>query len=204
MENIISICFSESTRGTIKRAIRLKILNEQKVIGLFDDLSSGPISNLVDIYKRIDWSEKFKDEFHCIPYCSLDDLKAAYSKFYKDINDIESEDKIYIWYGNCASEICGMMYALELLKDKSENLYFINVSDLIYKYPSGICITSSSAEILPEKLGDYIKIARSMGSDEKEKLLKRWEALKNENSQLRIFKEGEVISLLMIILMQIY
>lgn len=194
MVNIINICFSESARGTIKRAAELKIINGQKVVGLFDDFSYGPISNLVNTYERIIWADNFKDEFDCIPYCSLDDLKTAYNKFYKDINEIESQDQIYIWYGNYASEICGMMYVLELLKNKSENLYFINVSDLIHKYPAGIYIPRSAAEILPEKLGDYIKIARSVDSDEKEELLKQWKALKNESSQLRVFKEGKVIS----------
>lgn len=190
----INICFSESARGTIKRAVGLKIINGQKVIGLFDDFSHGPISNLVNTHERIMWADNFKDEFDCVPYCSLDDLKTAYNKFYKDINEIESEDEIYIWYGNCASEICGMMYVLELLENKSENLYFINVSDLIHKYPAGIYIPRSVTELPPEKLKDYIKIARSMDSDEKEELLKQWKALKNENSQLRIFKEGKVIS----------
>lgn len=194
MVNIINICFSESARGTIKRAAQLKIIDGPKIVGLFDDFSHGQISNLANTYERIIWADNFKDEFECIPYCSLDDLKTAYNKFYKDINEIESEDQIYIWYGNCASEICGMMYALELLKNKSENLHFINVSDLIRKYSSGIYVPRSAAEIPPEKLKDYIKIVRSMDSDEKEELLKQWKALKNENSQLRIFKEGKIIS----------
>lgn len=194
MVNIINICFSESAKGTIKRAAQLKIISGQKVVGLLDDFSHGPISNLPNTNERIIWADNFKDEFECIPYCSLDDLKTAYNKFYKDLNDIENEDQVYIWYGNCASEICGMMYILELLENKSENLHFINVSDLIYKYPAGIYVPRSAAEISPEKLGDYIKIARSMDADEKEELLKEWKALKNEDSQLRVFKEGEVIS----------
>lgn len=194
MANSINICFSESARCTIKMAVQLKIINGQKVVGLFDDFSHGPISNLVNTYERIIWADNFKDEFDCVPYCSLDDLKTAYNKFYKDIREIENEDQIYIWYGNCASEICGMMYALELLENKSGNLHFINVSDLIHKYSSGIYVPRSAAEIPPEKLKDYIKIARSMASDEKEELLKQWKALKNEDSQLRVFKEGKVIS----------
>lgn len=87
-----------------------------------------------------------------------------------------------------------MMYALELLKNKSENLHFINVSDLIYKYSSGIYISRAVAELPPEKLGDYIKLAKRIDKNEQEELLKQWKALKNENSQLRIFKEGKVIS----------
>lgn len=194
MENVINICFSESARGTIKMAVQLKIINGQKVIGLFDDLSNGPISNLIDTYKRIEWSDKFKDEFDCIPYCSLDDLETCYTKFYKDINDIKSEDEIYIWYGECGREMCGMMYTLELLKNKSENLHFINVSDLVHKWQAGIYIPRSSAEIPPEKLGEYIKVARKLNDNEQEELLRQWETLKNENSLLRIFKEGKVIS----------
>lgn len=194
MLNIINICFSESTRGTIKRAIQLKILNGQKVVGLLDDLSNGPISNLIDTYKRIEWSDKFKDEFDCIPYCSLDDLETCYTKFYKDISDIKSEDEIYIWYGECGREMCGMMYVLELLKNKSENLHFVNVSDLVRKCQAGIYIPRSSAEIPPEKLGEYIKVARKLNDNEREEILKQWETLKNENSLLRIFKEGKLIS----------
>lgn len=90
--------------------------------------------------------------------------------------------------------MCGMMYALELLKNKSENLHFINVSDLIYKYSSGIYVPRAVAELPPEKLGDYIKLAKRIDKNEQEEILKQWKALKNENSQLRIFKEGKVIS----------
>lgn len=75
MRKVINVCFSESARCTIKMAVQLKIINGQKVIGLFDNLSQGPISNLVDICERIKWSDNFKDEFDCIPYYSLDDLK---------------------------------------------------------------------------------------------------------------------------------
>ncbi len=116
----------------------------------------------------------------------------SYVEFQKEISNVRDTDTIYFWYGQNAIEICGLMYTLELLKDKWKNVYFINVSDLLMKVEYGIYIPRCTGEIMPEKFSEYIKINRKIDEDEYIKFLTQWKVLKKENSILRILKDGKV------------
>ena len=122
----------------------------------------------------------------------MDELKKNYMEFQKEISNVRDTDTIYYWYGQNAIEICGLMYTLELLKDKWKNVYFINVSDLPIKVKYGIHIPRCTGEIMPEKFSEYIKINRKIDKDEYIKWLTQWKVLKKENSILRILKDGKV------------
>ncbi|MCR1972996.1 DUF1835 domain-containing protein [Clostridium sporogenes] len=113
-------------------------------------------------------------------------------EFQKEISNVRDTDTIYFWYGQNAIEICGLMYTLELLKDKWKNVYFINVSDLPMKVEYGRYIPRCTGEIMPEKFSEYIKINRKIDKDEYIKWLTQWNVLKKENSILRILKDGKV------------
>lgn len=191
MYKIIHICFSQSARGSLKYAVNKKIIEGEKVISFYDDISQGPIKGGIDKDKRIDWFKKTisKDEFY---YEDIDELMESYEEFQKEISNVRDTDTIYFWYGQNAIEICGLMYTLELLKDKWKNVYFINVSDLPMKSEHGIYIPRCTGEIMPEKFSEYIKINRKIDKDEYIKWLTQWEVLKKENSILRIFKDGKV------------
>ncbi|WP_155392915.1 DUF1835 domain-containing protein, partial [Clostridium sporogenes] len=138
------------SKGSLKYAINKKIIEGEKVISFYDDISQGPIKGGIDKDKRIDWLKKTisKDEFY---YEDIDELMESYEEFQKEISNVRDTDTIYFWYGQNAIEICGLMYTLELLKDKWENAYFINVSDLPMKSEYGIYIPRCTGEIMPEK-----------------------------------------------------
>lgn len=191
MDKIIHICFSQATKGSLKYAVNKKIIEGEKVISLYDDISQGPIYGDIDLEKRIDWLKKTisKDEYY---YEDISDIKKNYMEFQKEISNLSNTDTIYFWYGNNAIEICGLMYALELLKDKWKNIYFINVCDMAVEVKYGIYIPRCTGEIMPEKFKEYIKINRKIDKNEYIKLLTQWKVLKKENSNLRIFKDGKV------------
>ncbi|WP_243153110.1 DUF1835 domain-containing protein [Clostridium sporogenes] len=191
MHKIIHICFSQSSKGSLKYAVNKKIIEGEKVISFYDDISQGHIKGGIDKDKRIDWFKKTisKDEFY---YEDIDELMESYVEFQKEISNVRDTDTIYFWYGQNAIEICGLMYTLELLKDKWKNVYFINVSDLPMKSEYGIYIPRCTGEIMPEKFSEYIKINRKIDKDEYIKWLTQWKVLKKENSILRIFKDGKV------------
>lgn len=191
MDKIVHICFSQSAKGSLKFAINKKIIEGEKVISLYDDISQGPINGGIDKDKRIEWLKKIinKDEFYD-EY--IEELIENYAEFKKEISNIEDTYKIYFWHGENAIEICGLMYALELLKDKWKNVYLINVSNMPMKVKYGVYIPRCTGEIMPEKLSYYIKVNRKLNEDEHIKLLLQWKALKKENSILRIFKDGKI------------
>jgi hypothetical protein len=87
------------------------------------------------------------------------------------------------------------MYTLEFLKDKNAEIYLINVSDKIEEAANGNLYTyRASAEIMPKKLKDFIDIKRKPEPDELNQLLNQWNLLINENSLLRVYEEGRIIS----------
>ncbi|WP_244835032.1 DUF1835 domain-containing protein [Clostridium sp. BJN0001] len=189
MNRIIHICFSESARGSLKYAINQKIIEGEKVISFFDDISQGPIFCSID--KRLDWLKNTlsKDEYY---YENINDIKENYIEFQEEIAKLDDTNSIYFWYGQNAIEICGLMYALEILKDKWKNVYLINVSDMPMKVNCGLYIPRSVGEIMPEKFSEYIKVNKKITKDKYIELLAQWNMLKKEKSNLRIFKDEKV------------
>lgn len=58
MKKIIHICFSDSAIGSVKYAIKKDVIEGEKVVGLVDDLSNGPIDDIADMSRRIEWLKK--------------------------------------------------------------------------------------------------------------------------------------------------
>lgn len=194
MKNIIHICFSPTSGGGLKYAIKKKkLLQGKKVIVFRDDLSQGIIGKDINIDKRIDWwNGIYKEEK--INSTERDYLTEGYKKFHKKISKIKDSDVIYLWYGDCSEEICGLLHTLELLKDKLGNMYFINVSDMIEESANDAYTYRSVSEIMPEKLKSFINLKRKIELKEYDALLNEWNLLKNDKSLLRIFKDGKVKS----------
>lgn len=193
MEKIIHMCFSESAGGTFRHAIKTNILpNEQKVIVFSDNLSQGPINGDVNIEKRIKWYNIIDAENYFNDY-DAEDLKEIYNEFHGEISKVDNSDTLYLWYGS-SREFCGMLYTLEFLKDRKLNIYLINVADTFIKYNQNVFLARDAGEISPEKIEKYIESKRKLDSKEYEKLLDIWELLKNDNSILRIYKNGKVSS----------
>jgi hypothetical protein len=196
MSKIIHIVFSESAEGSFRQAIKKEYIKGDKLIALYDNLSNGLINNLNDIKSRENWWNELNGEEDYF-YCEIDEFEDNYKRFYDDISKINDGDIVYLWYGYCNREICGMMYTLYLLKDKEINSYVINVSDKIIENNQGrnfTYIANSASEIIPEKLVEYLKLARKIERDEYKKLLNQWDELTTENSLLRSYINGNMKS----------
>lgn len=193
MANLIHICFSQSAMGSLKYAVtKNKITNKERVIGLFDNISQGDISDLKNIEKRIVWRNMLiGEEDNCE---DIDILKQNYENFYKEISEISEEDTVYLWYSQSSDEMCGMMYTLKLLNNRISNVFLINVSDRITKYNEEIYIPRSVSEIDPLKLLDYLKVKKRLENKQYEDLLEQWETLQKQNSILRVFTDGRIMS----------
>lgn len=196
MSKVIHIVFSESAEGSFKQAIKKEIITGDKLIALYDNLSNGPINNLKDIRSREDWWNELNGEEDYF-YCEIDEFEDNYKKFYDDISKISDGDVVYLWYGHCNREICGMMYVLNLLKYKEILTYSINVSYKIIENNQGRIFTyiaSSASEIMPQKLVEYLTLARKIEKDEYKKLLNQWDELTKENSLVRSYVNGKMKS----------
>jgi hypothetical protein len=196
MGKINHIVFSESAEGSFKQAIKIKSIVADKLIALYDNLSNGRISNLINIDDRANWLKELNEQDN-YRYVDIEHFKENYDEFYNDISEINDGDTVYLWHGHCDREICGMMYTLHLLKDKEINAYIVNVSDKIIENNNGMVveiIASSASEIVPEKLGEYLKKAIKIDRNEYKNLTNQWGGLIKENSMLRTYKNEKVQS----------
>lgn len=193
-ENIIHVCFSASAGAVLRYAVKKeKSIEGKKVIVFPDDISQGRIEDYIDADERIRWLNSFSEEDERIRSRDNKYLRKGYKKFYKKILKVKPSDTLYLWFGQCSQELCGMMYTLEFLKDKNPEIYIINVSDKIEEVANGNLYTYRAvAEIMPKKLKDFIDIKRNF--EEFNQLLNQWKLLKNENSLLRVYEEGKIKS----------
>lgn len=196
VENIIHVCFSATAGAVLKYAVKKeKSIDGKKVIAFPDDISYGIIKDHINADERISWINGLSKEDERIQSWDNAHLRKGYKKFYKKILKVKSSDTLYLWFGPCSQELCGLMYTLEFLKDKNPEIYFINVSDKIEEASNGNLYTyRASAEIMPKKLKAFIDIKRKPEPDEINQLLSQWNLLINENSLLRVYEEGRIIS----------
>jgi Protein of unknown function./Domain of unknown function (DUF1835). len=194
MERVIHIVFSESTEGSFKHGInRKKSIAGDKIIVIYDNISHGRLSKLITIEDRADWLKEL-NEGDSYRYISTEHFKENYDKFYKDISEINETDTIYLWYGHCDREICGMLYTLYLLRNKQVNVYSVDVSATLIRNNQGAVWVNSASEINSEKLGEYFKLARKIERDECINLSEQWSNLIKENSILRSCIDGKMKS----------
>lgn len=194
MGKIVHIVFSESAEGSFKHGInRIKSIVGDKLIALYDNMSHGKLSELITIEDRSHWLREL-NEGDSYRYISTEHFKENYDKFYKGISDINEIDTIYLWYGHCNREICGMMYTLYLLRNKQINVYSVDVSATLIRNNQGAVWVNSVSEINSEKLGVYFKLARKMEKDEYIDLSEEWSSLIKENSILRSCIDGKMKS----------
>lgn len=191
MKKIIHICCSDSAIESVKYAIKKDVIEGEKVIGLIDDLSNGPIDDITDMNRRIDWFKRiYMEEGNEISEI----IKGYYKKFTKDIIKLKNED-IYLWHGNSAKEICGMLHILSMLEEKIQNVYTINVSEITYNTGKRNEYTPRVVgEVMPEKLVEFIGIRKSMDFERYSSLMALWDKMKRENSNLRIYEDNKVKS----------
>ncbi|NMM63639.1 DUF1835 domain-containing protein [Clostridium sp. P21] len=196
MNKVINICFSESAGGSFKHAISTKILQDnQEVIVFLDDLSQGSIKGGVNIDQRINWYNTFTTENQLKPAAEydIDDLKENYSAFHGEISKVHHSDILYLWYSS-SREFCGMLYVLELLKNRNLDIYLINVKDTVIKRKEIEFKARSTGEIIPENIEKYAAAKRKLNLNEHRELLDKWELLKKDNSILRVIKDGKLES----------
>lgn len=193
LEKIIHICFSDSAKGVLSYAVNKKnLIPGEKVIALQDDLSLGNIKGGINLDERISLG-KIINEGNKFVYTYFNNLKETYSDFYTSLSKFKAGDIVYLWYGECGREFCGMLYTLELLKDKNLKIYTINVSDIVAARHSGHFVPKSVGELMGEQLDKYINIRNILDEQKHEQLLKDWVLLKEQSSMLRIYKDGKII-----------
>jgi hypothetical protein len=190
VKNTLYICFSESVKRCLRYGIPVELRHRIKVINFLDDLSNGPIDDMGNIDRRIEWDRRIiPSKFDDL----LDNIRENYSDINREVSNIKDED-IYIWYGENGSEMTGLLYILSLLKDKVENVYTINVSEKPFIYVGTVTRYRSAGEVSPERLEWFIGMKKKLGLEGYVSLMGLWTKLQQENCNLRVVKDRNILS----------
>lgn len=184
---MIHVVFSNSAAGTIKYGIQ----EAKKIIHFNDNLSEGPIGLNLDYNLRNLWFNNtiFKD----IDFTE-EEISKDYKSFHKNVEEIKDTDTVYIWVGNNSLEQCALMYFLSIVNINA-NIHVINVSNVTFNKGETYEFTPKGVgEIEVDKLHMYLGTAKKLSKEDIECHIEIWRNLINENSNLRVFKAGKIIS----------
>lgn len=197
----VHIVFGDSIRGSLKMALKdMRKGQTDKIISFSDIFSIGPVWKLNDyigLKKRYDWLEN-----HLI-YEKDEEIERGLKRFKDTLVEIDSipiSMPITIWAGENSHEQTGLRFVLNLLKEKSNKIYYINSNlayELLYKSKKIDYQLLYTGELTPEKLkglyeNNYCKDLLS--SEERRQLAKEWETLSNTQEVLRVWGDSKIQS----------
>ncbi len=124
----VHIVSSESTAGSL----RVGLERPKVVIGFPDSFSIGPLWKLDEKVGQTFRNEWFYENINH----EQDDYEYEnkFANTLLEIEDIPKQVPIYIWYGDTADEQTGLRFLLYLLRDKSNDIYLMNSTELYEKY----------------------------------------------------------------------
>lgn len=124
----VHIVSSESAAGSL----RVGLDWPKVVIGFPDSFSIGPLYNL---HEKEGQTIRFEWIYEHINYEQDDYIyENKYSNTVREIDDIPGQFPIYIWYGNNVDEQIGLRFLLFLLRDKANDIFLLNSTELYAKY----------------------------------------------------------------------
>jgi len=124
----VHLVTSESAAGSL----RVGLGGSKTVIGFPDSFSIGPLWKLDE---KVGRSYRKEWLFENINY-GLDDYESdnEISNTLREIEDISDHTPIYIWYGNNADEQTALRFYLYLLRDKTNEIFLVNSTELFERY----------------------------------------------------------------------
>ena len=176
---MLNICFSSSAYVMIKM---IKMESDQDLLCLLDDLSVGHIKNQ-------NYESRFDEFFSMYGYRCQDKQKERnlfLQNYQTLVEEIGRNDVIRIWYSNSSSEYFGMLYLCSII-DYTKKVYLTNCSDYVKD-----CIAVSLLE--DYELATCSQHHKVLNQKELKEYKETWEQLAQENSKLRVYENGRIIT----------
>ncbi|SES12592.1 DUF1835 domain-containing protein [Psychrobacillus sp. OK032] len=188
----VHIVSSESAAGSLRGGLE----RPNTVIGIPDFLSIGPLGKLDEKMgqtHRKDWlieNINFEQEA---------EYPIKFANTLRELEDIPYQVPIHIWYGNNASEQVCMRFLIYLLRDKTNDIFLINSTDLYDKHMSSKDEQQhifDTSQIEPKDLKLLFEINKTknpLSEKERIQLEIEWKALAQTKEVLRIWSNGNII-----------
>ena len=100
-----------------------------------------------------------------------------------------------VWYGHNAQDLCGLMALLYKLKDTDCTIIELELSGEVFDWKGNVRKNRRYWEMLrPEEVRPFVAKAKILTEEKRQALLVCWEKLCQENTEYRIYKNGELKS----------
>lgn len=189
----VHIVTPEFAAGSLKVGLK----HPKMVIGFPDFFSIGPLWKLDE--KK---GQTFREEWLRENINFEQDDYEYQNKFnitWREIEDLAEHVSIYLWYGNNAGEQTGLRYILYLLRDKKNEIFLMNSTELYQQ-----CIISKkekqsifhTGQIEPNDLMilfERYKEKNPLSLKERTQLEREWQTLSQSKEVLRIWMNGKII-----------
>jgi hypothetical protein len=186
----VHIVTPEYSAGTL----RVGLERPKLVIGFPDFFSIGPLWKLDEISGqalRAEWlydNINFLEEWHA--------YQNKYTNTLREIEDIPEVAPIYIWYADNADEQTGLRFLLHLVKDKANDVYLMNTTELYKEFASAEDLSGYTGQLEPEILQALFEKSKTnppLTNAERVAYEREWQTLAQLKDTLRIWKNGEIV-----------
>lgn len=187
----VHIVTSESAAGSL----RFSMKGPKTVIGFPDALSIGPLRKLDEKTGqalRAEWLSANINDGE-----SAEDYMEKFRHALQQIKEIPQHVPIYLWFGDNALEQTGLRFYLYLLRDKPNDIYGMNTTQLYQKhfasengsafFHTGL-LNSKILKLFLEKEGT----AEAWSAEARTYFQQQWQALAETDGMLRVWKDGKL------------
>lgn len=188
----VHIVSSESAAGSL----RVGLERPKVVIGFPDSFSIGPLCKL---HEKAGQTFRNKWIYEHINYEQDDyEYENKFANTVREIDDIPGQYPIYIWYGNNPDEQTGLRFLLFLLRDKANDIYIMNSTELYERYimpKVGGRKILYTGHIESKDLGILFENGRKdprISEQERMQLHEEWLFLAQTRDVLRIWMKDEI------------
>lgn len=187
----VHIVTSESAAGSLRFGLK----KPNTVIGFSDSFSIGPLWKLDEKA-----GQSFRTEWLAenINYENDDyEYENKVSNTLREIEDIANHIPIYIWYGNNANEQTALRFYLYLFRDKTNEIFLVNTTELYERYNTSIeeppifYTSQMDSEILRTF---YVsnKDNRPLADNKRRQFHREWEKLAQTKDVLRLWIDDKI------------
>lgn len=182
---------SEAAAGSL----RAGLARPKAVIGFPEAFSIGPLWKLPEQAGLDFRSEWLFDNINFVEEAT--EYERKFKNALLQIYDISPDVPIYIWFGNNAEEQTGLCFYLWFLRDKPNEIFLMNTTELYEKY---IAADGGSAyfhtgmldsKILKQFFGNEQKIP-PLSEEKRISFHEEWTALSETKDVLRIWRNGQI------------
>lgn len=182
----IHLVMSESAAGSL----RVGLTRPKTVIGIPDSFDIGPLWQLdkkTGQTLRDEWLyEHINDEQEDGVYLNHFNISL------RQIEDISTNDPIFIWYSENANEQVGLRFMLNLLKEKENKIFLINTTELYRKEEQSIYHTSQMDSDNLRTLFENNSMCKPLSEVQLRRFHAEWEELAETDGVLRKWVDGNI------------